>query len=122
MKIYRTALNERIVTQVIDNAGERPFSKLFGKRSRILLPLKNNTILVIIKKLEEGETNTGTSYRVDLDNKVAYRYIIVDKEKKLEILKFILFLNNSIPLCLVFSMKLGVNTNGYYSTRIREYF
>jgi len=84
MKIYRTALNERIVTQVVDNAGERPFSKLFGKRSRILLPLKNNTILVIIKKLEEGETNTGTSYRVDLDNKVAYRYIIVDKEKKLD--------------------------------------
>lgn len=84
MKIYRTALNERIANQITDNAGERPFSKLFGERSRILLPLKNNTILIITKKLEEGETNTGTSYRVDLDNKVAYRYIMANKEKKLD--------------------------------------
>ena len=84
MKIYRFALRKDIARQITDSAEERPFSKLFRDHKRIIIPLKNDAILGIVNSLERGNTVTKTKYRVDLDNKVAYRYIVINEEIKLD--------------------------------------
>lgn len=84
MKIYRFALRKDIARQITDSAEARPFPKLFRDQKRIVIPLKNDAILDIVKNLEHGNTTTMTKYRVDLDNKVAYRYIVTNEATKLD--------------------------------------
>lgn len=84
MKIYRFALRKDIARQITNDAEERPFPKLFREHKRIIIPLKNDAILDIVNNLERGNTATKTKYRVDLDNKVAYRYVVTNKEIKLD--------------------------------------
>jgi len=84
MKIYKFALKEEIREEILENAKERPFPSLFGDKMRLVIPLKNEVLLDIVKRLRTGKTNSKTSYKVDIENRVAYRYIVKDEDFKLD--------------------------------------
>ncbi len=75
MRIFRQAITKQIKEQV-STREELPFNNIFDDDNlRIVIPIQRENIQYILKSLKHGQTKTGTKYKVDLDNKIAYRLI-----------------------------------------------
>ena len=72
--MQKTALDQRHVNEL--SLTDRPMDEVFSDSQRVLVPLINSSIMEIVESLQNGETNTGTEYRVDVNKGVAYRYVM----------------------------------------------
>jgi hypothetical protein len=76
MRIFRQAITKQIKEQVEKHEDDLPFNNLFGDGElRLVIPIESKNIQFIVNSLKNGETNTNTKYRVDLNKKIAYRLI-----------------------------------------------
>lgn len=81
MKIFKIAINNTIKQQVLDSSDGLPFDNVFENKMRIVIPIIQSPKLKhIINSLESGSTRTKTKYKVDLNNKIAYRLLQKDGE------------------------------------------
>jgi len=70
------ALQEGYLDQVPSaNVSMLPFNNMFQDRFRIAIPIRNDKIKEIVNMLENGETNSGNHYQVDIERLIAYRII-----------------------------------------------
>ena len=74
MKLFRIALNNNIVTELLNEKGDLPFDDVFGENLRVAIPLINNKMSEIINKLQNGETGSGKKYNINISNGVAHTY------------------------------------------------
>ena len=92
MRIIKTsmrvlALDQRYLDAVpTPDISQVPFDDIFEGKWRFAIPIQNDKIQKIIEMLENGETNSGNSYQVDLENQIAYRTVETKRggEKKMQ--------------------------------------
>lgn len=84
MKIFKLALREDVKRRVLDNAQSSPLENIFEGQLRIVIPIESNKIRYMVDLLESGETKTKTKYKVNLKEKIAYRFITKNEVEQID--------------------------------------
>jgi len=72
MKIYKIALSFEDANRV-NQREDLAFDDIFGNNLRVVIPLQNEKLFEIVELLEAGDTESGLSYKIDIDRQVVYR-------------------------------------------------
>lgn len=72
MRIYKISVNKSTVKEVLENYSPR-FNDIFGDKKRILISMEQGWIKETLSKLRNGETKTGSKYKIDPSLNYAYK-------------------------------------------------
>jgi hypothetical protein len=85
MNWYKVAVSDSYINSVIEHyetPNDLPFNDMFGDENfRVVIPMANKQLTEIVEKLKDGKTKSGTQYEVDVDNKIAYKWVFNENKE-----------------------------------------